>query len=228
MIIITGATKGIGRAISEKLSQNGQEEILAIARTATQLLEMQQAWKKHFPKTKLNILATNLATAEGCQALEKYLQQHEQAPTVLVNNVGLFMPGGLLEKEDIFHDLLSINLLAAHRLSRIVLPLMLRTGKGDIITIGSVASIDFPSNMPAYAASKYALEGWHKALSIALQDSPVKTSLLIPGATLSAAWEGVEIVPEKILAPQQIAETVAFLLRLPADSTVPSLLIRPK
>lgn len=227
MIIITGATKGMGRAICQKLSTPGQK-ILAIARTETDLIQLQAELKQRSPEATLDILASDLATEAGCEALAAYLRQATSPPSVLINNLGLFIPGGLMKEEDVFEAMLATNLLAAHRLSRIALPTMLAAGSGHLITIGSVATIDFAPHMTAYAASKYALEGWHKAISVELKETPIKTSLLIPGATLTAAWEGVENLPKNILAPEQIAEVVAFLLSLPAHSAIPTLVIRPQ
>ncbi len=227
MIIITGATKGMGRAICEKLSTAGQK-ILAIARTEPDLIQLQAELKRSAPEAMLEVLATDLSTEEGCQALAAYLRQQASPPSVLINNLGLFVPGGLMEETDIFEAMLATNLLAAHRLSRIALPAMLAAESGYLITIGSVATTDFDPHMTAYTASKYALEGWHKALSAELQQTPIKTSLLIPGATLTAAWEGVENLPKSILAPEQIADVVAFLLSLPPHSAIPSLVIRPQ
>lgn len=228
MIIITGATKGIGRAISEKLSLPGKK-ILAIARTHGQLQEMQQEWAQRFPEVELHTLPTDLATEEGCEELRSYLRQHRIVPSVLVNNLGVFEPGGLLGRMNVFENLLATNLLAAHRVSRIVLPAMLKARvAGQLITIGSVATNDIEEDTAAYAASKGALEAWHKALSVNLKKTSLRFSLLIPGATLTASWEGAIELPENILRPQQIAEAVAFLLDLPANSEIPSLVIRPK
>ncbi len=226
MIVVTGATKGIGRAICELLAQQGHE-LLAIARTNSDLLAMQQSWHTQFPSHPLHILASNLATAEGCQAVDAFLTAQRLTPSVLINNVGLFKPGGLLEREEVLEDLLALNLYAAHRLSRLLVPRMLASGQGHIINIGSVASLDFPPHMLAYSASKYALEGWHKALREELQATNLRTSLLVPGATLTAAWAGVDEKPANILSPEQIAKAVAYLLDESTHGYIPQLIIRP-
>lgn len=226
MIIVTGATKGIGLAICELLAQQGQA-LLAIARTQSDLTAMRQNWQQRFPSCTLHTLASDLSTAEGCQAVGDFLEQQALTPSVLINNAGFFEPGGILVEDEVLENLLALNLYAAHRLSRLIVPRMLASGQGHIVNIGSLASLDFPSHMLAYSVSKYAFEGWHKALSIELQATKLRTSFLVPGPTLTASWAEVEDKPAEMLSPEQVAKAVAYLLDVSTNGHIPELIIRP-
>lgn len=228
MIVITGATKGIGRATAERCAQAGLP-VLAIARNQDDLSEMHTAWKQ-FPQSELFTVKADLSTMAGVQTVADFITRNQQlSVTTLVNNVGLFWAGSLLDPttDDRLEELLNINLLAAHRLTRALLPAMLEAGAGHLVTIGSVAALDFPHHMAAYTVSKYALHGWHHALATELARTPIKTTIIIPGATLTAAWDGQAHDPERILPPSQVADAVWYALTAPANTRIESLTLRP-
>lgn len=226
MIVITGASKGIGRAVAERCAAEGKD-VLVIARGQGALAEMVQAWKR-FPHSELLTISANLGTVEGVDSVNHFIKEHAISVTALVNNLGNFHPGGLLSQDkDPLPDLLNVNLLAAHRLTRVLLPGMLERKKGHLVTIGSIAATDFPDQMSAYTVSKYALHGWHYALTKELAKSPIRTTLIIPGATLTASWEGQDYDPEHILKPTQVADSVWHALSAPVDSRIESITLRP-
>ncbi|MEM9835401.1 MAG: SDR family oxidoreductase [Bacteroidota bacterium] len=225
MIIVTGATRGIGRAIAEKCAQEGQT-VLAIARSTKYLREMAADWQRFAPST-LFTLSADLSTAEGCAKLGQFLEQKSLSPQVLVNNVGWYRPGGLLAEEDLLPYFLGINLMAAHRMSRICIPKMLQLPHGLIINIGSVAALDFPPHMHAYTVSKAALHAWHETLSHELSDTAIETSLIVPGATLTSAWSIEEEQPANMLSPQQVANLVWQTIITPPGSRQERTILRP-
>jgi short-subunit dehydrogenase len=226
MIVITGASKGIGRAIAERCARGGKE-VLAVARGQGELDSMQTAWKQ-LTKSKLHTVAADLSTLEGVKQVARFTREQSTKVTALINNVGVFRPGSLLSQDgDHLPDLLNLNLLAAHRLTRELLPAMLENEQGHLITIGSVAATDFPEHMAAYTVSKYALHGWHYAVTKELKGSPVRTTLVVPGATLTAAWEGQDYDPEHILHPARVADSIWHALSAPAGTRIESITLRP-
>lgn len=226
MIVITGGSKGIGRAVAERCAQAGKN-VLAIARGQAALSEMEAAWEQ-FPQSKLLTVVADLSTLAGVEKTYQIISDAAITVSALINNLGSFQPGDLLNEErDLLPHLLDVNLLSAHRLTRALLPAMLERGEGHLITVGSVAASDFPEQMAAYTVSKYALHGWHYALAKELGDRPIKLTLIMPGATLTAAWDGYDYNPKSILAPEQVAESVWHALNAPAGSRIESLTLRP-
>jgi|APTNR8051073442_1049403.scaffolds.fasta_scaffold01809_11 short-subunit dehydrogenase len=204
-IAITGGARGIGLAIAKKFAAEGFDAAVA-ARSAADLDAMQQYWRLHFPGQALHTLPADLAQPDGVAQFARLLQQDDCIPSVLVHNVGAFAPGGLDAPPDQLEQFLAINLLAADRLTRHVLPLMRAAGCGHIITIGSVAVYDFPPGVDNYTISKYALAGWHRGLEQQLAHSPLLTTIIHPGATYTSSWEGSGVDPATLLSADAVAE----------------------
>lgn len=199
-ILITGATKGIGRACAACFAEAGWD-VTAVARTGADLDAMQKDWEQGFPRGELHTVVADLSTTEGVSQV--LVRDYE---VVLLNAAG-FSPGRLLDEEDIFGELLHLNVLGNHRLARRLLPAMQDRGQGHLVVIGSTGTDNWKGHMTAYVATKYALRGLFLGWQEDLQDSGVLTTLVAPGATLTASWDN-ETPPPDILAPKQVAEAV--------------------
>lgn len=199
-ILITGATKGIGRACARHFAAAGWA-VTAVARTATDLATMRQEWSARFPAAALKTVAADLATPAGVR----------QVPItdycVVLLNAAAFAPGQLLDTQDTFAELLALNVLGNHRLARRLLPALRTGGTGHLVVIGSTGTDHWKSHMTAYVATKYALRGLYLGWEKELADSPLLTTLVAPGATLTASWAN-ETPPPDILAPEQVARVV--------------------
>jgi short-subunit dehydrogenase len=159
--------------------------------------------------TPLLTCAADLSTAAGCHAFAQQLEQAGWSVHVLVNNLGTFMPGTLLDgEEEQLEAFLRVNLLSAHYLSRAILPAMRERRRAHLFTIGSVAVYDRPAPMAAYMLSKQTLHAWHQALRGELQGADIRTTLIVPGATYTSSWDGIEVDPKTLLAPETVAEAV--------------------
>lgn len=224
MIVVTGATKGIGRAIAESAATAGYD-VLAIARNQAALADLATSWKVGFPAVKLFTQSADLADVAGCSTVASLVAKLDQPIEALVNNVGLFAPGSLLGGEDVLADLLPLNLLAAHRLTRALWPRMQAQNDRCLVTISSVAVTDFPQGMGAYTVSKYALHGWHRALVKEIEGAGVRHHLIVPGATLTSAWDDETNIPAAILAPETVAGLVMDCIR--GEITSGEIEIRP-
>ncbi|PHI20146.1 hypothetical protein CEQ90_09355 [Lewinellaceae bacterium SD302] len=215
MILVSGGSRGIGQAIVMAALSAGYE-ILAVARGTEDLQELATLAGSN----RLSVLPADLSTSEGCEMVAQWINNRNIRLEALVNNAGAYTAAGLTDERDPLSALLDLNLLAAHRLTR----LLLGDGLDRIITIGSVAALDLPKHMPAYAVSKYALHGWHQMLKKELHERSTKCSLIIPGATLTSSWAQEAELPLRILRPEQVAELV--LQCLEADEGL-TLEIRP-
>ncbi|MEL6276525.1 MAG: SDR family NAD(P)-dependent oxidoreductase, partial [Bacteroidota bacterium] len=104
MILISGATKGIGRAIAERFASAGND-VFVIARTRKDLENLQTSWKEQFPGTHLYFFAGDLSTPAVFPKIEEDIGRINRPIRAIVNNVGLYQPGGLLAEEDTFSSL---------------------------------------------------------------------------------------------------------------------------
>lgn len=217
MIVVTGGSKGIGRAIVSSALSEGLD-VLAVARGVEDLEALSLETQKM--KGTLHTIVADLSTKAGCRQVSEYAKKHNRGTLALVNNVGQYSTAPLMEQPDIFESLLTVNLLAAHRLTS-----FLWTELTTIVNIGSVAAIDFPEQMPAYTASKSAFHAWHKALEGECVQRDIRLGLVVPGATLTSSWDGETNIPDNILRPEQIADAAINML---LDRKAPLLLeIRP-
>lgn len=187
--IITGATKGLGRAIAETFAQEGFD-IIVCARSANDLKSMAEEWAVHFPKGKIHTLVADLGKREDIDAFGKFCLSHTQAPDVLVNNAGVFAPGSVLtEAIGNLENMIEVNLYSAYHLTRLIAPGMISAGKGHIFNMCSIASkIAYP-NGGSYSISKFALLGYTKVLREELKTQGVKVTAILPGAAWSDSWK---------------------------------------
>lgn len=227
VIAISGGSRGIGLAIAKQLAEKGWQVAIA-ARSAIELAQLQQDWQANeWPP--LLVFAGDLSQAEDCAKWGQYLQQHCTQIAALVHNLGAFAPGTLLEGPvDQLEHFLATNVLSAHYLTRACLPLLEKAALANILTIGSVASTDWPMDLAAYALSKHALEAWHRQLAKELAGTNIRTSLLRPGATFTSSWDGVDIDPALLLSSDRVAALATQMILSPANEHLEEVCLRPR
>jgi short-subunit dehydrogenase len=199
-ILITGATKGIGRACAIRFAQAGWS-VTAVARTTEDLQQLQRVWAKDYPECVLHLHAADLSGAEGVSSVPRGDYD------VLLLNAAAFAPGQLLDEADLYTTMHQLNVLANHRLARRLLPGFVARQRGHLVVIGSTGTDHWKKHMTAYVATKYALRGLYLGWEAELAGSGVLTTLVAPGATLTASWEN-ETPPPDILQPAEVAEVV--------------------
>ena len=225
-LLITGGTKGIGRAILEVFAYNSFD-IITCSRSRSDLDGLNTYFQTKYPKQKITCLKSDLSIKRErklfCEAIEG------TPIDVLINNTGVFIPGVLhLEVEGVLEQSIETNLYSAYDVSRAVIPLMKENKKGVIFNICSTASVMAYENGGAYSISKFALLGFSKTLREELKEFGVKVTSILPGATLTSSWEGVEIPKERFMPPEDIAKTVWEVYNLSDRTVVEEVLLRPQ
>ncbi|UEG52151.1 SDR family oxidoreductase [Mucilaginibacter daejeonensis] len=171
--LVTGGTKGIGKAIADELAAAGAQVIVS-ARTRPE-------------ETAHHFIKADLTDADQVAALAQEIEDTFGGIDILINNVGgLTTPGGghSTLTDALWQQELDLNLISAIRLDRILLPQMLAKQSGVIIHISSVSGKQALWNLNmAYAVSKAALNSYSKALSTELADKGVRVLTVAPGAT---------------------------------------------
>jgi NAD(P)-dependent dehydrogenase (short-subunit alcohol dehydrogenase family) len=233
--VITGATKGIGRAISEQLWSLGYS--LAIcARSADDLKEMKQVLAKALPTSiesndqpKILTQVCDVSQEAQVRAFAKTIHDNWGRVDLLVNNAGAFTPGKLIEEEDgTLEKLLNTNVMSAYWLTRSLLSDLRASNHALIVNISSIAGLMAYPPGGSYAVSKFALRGLSATLRDELKEEGIKVTTVFPGATWSASWEGVDLPKHRLMLASDVAQSVVGLLALSPQAVVEELLIRPQ
>ncbi len=227
-IIVTGATKGIGRAIADSLVEKGHK--LAIcARSRRDLEKTQEELLAINPDTEVLIKCADLEKKEDVLSFAQMVFEHWTKVDVLINNAGIFIPGELCaEPSDRLEKMMRVNLYSAYHLTRAVVPTMIRQQFGYIINMCSVASLYAYPNGGSYSISKFALLGFSKVLREELKDKGIKVSSILPGATWSNSWAGVELPESRLMQASDVAKVVNTILELSGSAVLEDVVLRPQ
>jgi len=227
-IVITGATKGIGRAIAEKYAANGYD-IAINARTEADLVAFEKDFAERFPNVRVLTKVTDMSKKAEVIAFAEYIKEHWTTIDVLINNAGKFIPGNIAdEAEDALGSMIETNLYSAYHLTRALLPTMVTKGAGHIFNMCSVANLKAYPGGGSYSISKYALYGFSKNLRFELKDKGIKVTSVMPGATWSASWEGVDLPESRLMQATDIAEAIWSACQMSPAAVVEDIVLRPQ
>lgn len=226
--VVTGATTGIGRAISEALAGSGYD-LWVCARSGDKLAAMQQSWAESFPGRRLRCVRADVGQQSEVGAFADIVREEAGSLRILVNNAGVFLPGSVLDEPDgALETMVNTNLYSAYWLTRALVPHMETGGRGYIFNICSIASITAYPNGGSYAISKHALLGFSKMLRAELMSRGIKVSAILPGATWSASWSGVDLPEERLMRATDVAEAVLAALRMSSSAVLEEIILRPQ
>lgn len=225
--VITGATKGIGKAIALKFLQEGYN-IGICARNQQDLDQLHSAFTSEFPQQKIIALQADLQLKEGAEAFGQRILQEFESIDVLVNNAGVFLPGTVLEEEfEQLEQQINTNLYSAYILSQMIGKKMGAQASGHIINICSLASLQAYAGGSSYSISKYAMLGMSDNFRVALKPYKVKVTAVCPGPTMSASWEGSGVPEEKLMPAGDIAVMIFSCAETSFNTCVDRLVINP-
>jgi short-subunit dehydrogenase len=227
--VVTGATKGLGRAIAEKLAAQGFD-VCMCARNSSDLADMAAHWRTAYPNVHLHTMQADLSKKDETEAFGRFcIETKASAPTILVNNAGAYVPGGVLDNPDgTIEHLIELNLYSAYYLTRMLAPAMVERGSGHIFNMCSVASVIALPGGGAYTVSKFAMLGWSKTLRDELKTKGIKVTSIMPGATWSDSWKGVELPESRLMQATDISNTLWAAYVLSDSAVVEEILIRPQ
>ncbi len=226
-IVITGGSKGIGKAIAQKFVSN-QYNVFICARNIKQLEDTANELISINPKVNVFYKSVDLTEKEETESAAHEILQKMNSIDVLVNNTGTFQPGEIsTEPDGILDKMLKTNLYSAYHFSRALIPSMKQNNKGHIINICSIASLQAYKNGGAYSISKYALLGFSKNLREELKPFNIKVTSIMPGATMTDSWKGSGVDETKIMHPQDIAEIIWTATHLSNAALIEDIVLRP-
>lgn len=225
-IVVTGGTKGIGRAIADKFAEDGYN-VITCARNEQDLAEMKKAISTKGVQCKA--ISADLSDREEQRKFVDFVQSNCDQVDVLVNNTGVFFPGTVHEEEEgMLEKQISTNLYSAYHITRGVIGAMKTRKEGDVFNICSIASITPYPNGGSYSISKYAMYGMTKVLREEMKEHGVRVVAVLPGATKTASWEGVDLPDERFMKAEDVADAVFGCHKLSRNSVVEDIIIRPQ
>ncbi len=225
-IIVTGATKGIGKAIAATFSAEGHTLFLC-ARNENELKETAASFISLFGN-KVFIYVADLSKKAEVIAFGKWCLEFG-TPDILVNNAGRFLPGSIYNENDgILEEMIETNLYSAYHLTRTIVPTMIKQQSGHVFNICSIASVKPYSNGGSYGISKFAMLGFSKNLREELMQHKVKVTAVLPGAVYTESWSGSGVEPTRIMEDQDIATMILAASKLSPQACVEEILLRPQ
>lgn len=226
--VITGASKGLGKAVALMLASKGVNLALC-ARGEEALLALMNEIETRFPEVDIYISSVDVSVREEVQRFATEVLDHMGQVDILVNNAGIYIGGSLVdEQEGALEKMIDTNLYSAYHLTRALLPHMIQRGSGHIFNMCSVASLFAYPNGGSYSISKFALLGFSKVLREELKSKGIKVTAVLPGATWSDSWAGVDLPHERLMAAEDIARMIWAAIDTGPSAVVEEILLRPQ
>lgn len=207
-IVITGASKGIGRAIAEKFAANGYSVFLC-ARHEEPLAVLSRQLEEKYPGIKAAFRVCDVSKKSEVKDFADWILRSTDHVDILVNNAGIYSPGKLhMEEEGALEYLMETNVYSAYYLSRYLLPGMMTRKKGHLFNVCSIASLHAYPNGGSYSVAKYALAGLSANLRHEMKKYGVKVTSVFPGAAYTSSWDTSGVDPERIMTAADIADMI--------------------
>eukprot|EP00048_Salpingoeca_helianthica_P017549 m.237808 g.237808 ORF g.237808 m.237808 type:complete len:245 (-) comp21401_c0_seq1:57-791(-) len=223
--LVTGAGRGIGKAIALDLAKEGASVFL-VARTTEQLEQARQVCLAAGAPAAIAYPCDLSSMPAVSKLAEDALSASSGCIHVLVNNAGIGAAGHALEgNPDEWDTMLNVNLHAPMRLTRLLAPAMVMAGHGVIINMGSIAAIESMKSSNAYAATKFGLRGWSLSNYEALRHKNIKVCLINPAFVNTDLVDSPNVIRERMLSPADVSAAAMLAIRtssacVPAEITL--------
>jgi NADP-dependent 3-hydroxy acid dehydrogenase YdfG len=225
--IVTGAGRGIGRAIAEALARQGAAVTLA-ARTRGEIAAVAEAIRNAGGRALA--VPTDVTQDTRVDALVDTTLGELGRVDILVTAAGVaaFGPVAGTKAAD-WDPMLAVNLRAVMTCCRAVLPAMIRQRSGTIVNVGSVAAARPIPGSAAYAATKAGVAAWSRVLAEELRTDGVRVGVISPGAVDTPLWDAIPGGPDRgrMLTAETVARAVVLMVTLPAGATLEELTLMP-
>lgn len=225
--IITGATRGMGRAISIAFAKEGFN-LAVCARKASDLETFKQELLQINPNIKVAAITADISVKEQIKAFARQAEDELGAINIIVNNAGIYQPTSILDDgEDVFAQLTNTNLLPAYELYRYFGKKLQTARAGHIFNICSSASKNVVKEAGTYSVTKFALLGLNYVMRQEMQQYGVKVTAVIPGSTLTSSWNGTTIPAERFILPEDIASAIVNAYKMSPGANVDEIAMMP-
>ena len=230
-VLIVGASSGIGRATSTLFAREGAG-VMASARRVDRLRGLQHDLAEQgFP---IEIADADASDATEMEQLAGRARAHFGSVDILVYSAGTNTPDRSMKRlnQDIWDMMLSVNLNGAYYATRAVLPAMRERGSGHLIYVSSISGLTPDVSGAAYQAAKRGILGLAHAVRMEEKENGIRTCVICPGLVETEILEKRPVKPTadilaKALQPEDVAEAILSVAKLPPRAVVPEMQILP-
>jgi len=225
--LVTGASRGIGKAVALALAKEGASVALA-ARSVSQLQEV-AAEVRRLGSDAL-VIQADMSREEEIKSMLRATVDRYDGLDILVNNAGFgtFHVVAEFPTEE-WDSMFAVNLRGLFLATREALPYLRQRGESAVVNISSLAGKNFFKTGAGYAATKWGVLAFSKCLMLEERENGVRVIAVCPGSVDTSFFDGLEMSPnrERILKPEDVAEMVVAALKLPQRAMVSEFEIRP-
>jgi NAD(P)-dependent dehydrogenase (short-subunit alcohol dehydrogenase family) len=228
VVVITGASQGIGAAIAVAFAREIPGVRLAlVARDSANLAIVAKACAA--AGANPGVFPCDVSQETDVTELEVLVRRRFGIVDVLINNAGKYAGAPFLSTTVAdFDRMISANLRSLFLVSKAFAPGMVRRRRGDIFIMGSVAGITGFAGAPAYSAAKFGVAGLAKAMRAEFQDKGVRVCCVHPGATVSPSWKGSGVPASRMMPAGDVALAFVALYKMTRRTVVEEIVLRPQ
>jgi NAD(P)-dependent dehydrogenase (short-subunit alcohol dehydrogenase family) len=228
LVLITGASQGIGAAIATTFAAGIPGVRLAlVARSERNLQATARACLKL--GATVEIFPCDVTSEKAVAKTARIVTSHFGAVDVLINNAGAFAMAPFAKTSlAMFDDMIATNLRSAFLVTSAFLPAMLKRKRGDIFFMSSIAGLGAYPQAAAYCAAKFGVTGLARVLRAETKDAGVRVCCVHPGATWSPSWARSGVKPARIMPAEDIARAILDVHRLGPRTVVEEIVLRPQ
>jgi NADP-dependent 3-hydroxy acid dehydrogenase YdfG len=227
IVVVTGASQGIGKAIAEAFAERDDAQVALVARSEEKLDSVAEACRKRGGEAL--VCPTDVTNDAAVADMAETVRAEWGVPDILVNNAGLFRYAPLDELTlDGFREQLDVNLTGTFAVTQAFLPAMRERESGHLFFMGSVASVQaYPGNA-GYCAAKHGVRGLARVVRDETKEEDLRVTTVIPGATYTPTWDGVDLPEERFMPPEDVAQSIVDAAHLSDRTVLEELVLRPQ
>lgn len=227
LTIVTGASRGIGKGIAIRLAKENHD-LMLFGRDISALKSVKEEVEKI--GVSAEIFSGDAADEKFVHDSVNHIIKNNGKVDHLINNAGMGILKKLVDSTlDEFKQQIDVNLYGVYNFTKAVLPNIIKNRNGSIINISSLASKNAFVGGTMYGATKHGLMGFTKSLMLEVREYNIRVAAICPGSVDTNFNPNRDVIPEKknILLSEDVAETVALVIKMPVRAMISEIDIRP-
>ena len=224
--VVTGASKGIGFSVAQRLAEAGFS-LFIVGRDKFRLSDAKtQLLSAGAPE--VYTFSGDLSQSDVAKDCVAAIANTWDSLTVLVNNAGVFLPGKMMEEEEgQFETLMTTNMNSAYHITKGLWPLLKLSNRAHVFNMCSIASITAYAAGGSYSVSKFAMLGFSKSLRLEGIPHDIRVTAILPGATLTDSWAGVDLPSTRFIKPEDVANALYSAFLINENTVMEEVVLRP-